>query len=148
VVDRRSVTSRAFAADPRSLDTRRDGSRGRRLVANGLGSEVGIHAVRPPGGSQEVDAVVSHPGNLSPVLRRIDVALKSSSVVHSDPEILDGTPVFVGTRVPVKNLFDYLEGGDRLEDFLEQFPSVSHDQAVAALDLAEKALTSGANPSR
>jgi len=54
-------------------------------------------------------------------------------VVHSDPEILGGTPVFVGTRVPVRNLIDFLEAGDSLEDFLTSFPSVSRDQAVAAL---------------
>lgn len=54
-------------------------------------------------------------------------------VVHSDPEIMGGTPVFVGTRVPVYNLFDYLEAGDSLEVFLDAFPSVTRDQAVAAL---------------
>ncbi len=59
-------------------------------------------------------------------------------VVHSDPEILGGTPVFVGTRVPVKNLYDYLEGGDSLDDFLEDFPSVTREQAVAALELARE----------
>jgi uncharacterized protein (DUF433 family) len=57
-------------------------------------------------------------------------------VVHSDPDILGGTPVFVGTRVPVKSLFDYLEGGETLDEFLTQFPSVKREQAVAALELA------------
>jgi uncharacterized protein (DUF433 family) len=57
-------------------------------------------------------------------------------IVHSDPDILGGTPVFVGTRVPVKSLFDYLEGGDTLDEFLGQFPSVKREQAVAALELA------------
>ena len=56
------------------------------------------------------------------------------AVVHSDPEILGGTPVFVGTRVPVKALLDYLEGGHRLEDFLDDFPTVTREQAVAALE--------------
>jgi len=56
-------------------------------------------------------------------------------VIHSDPEILSGTPVFVGTRVSVQSLFDYLEGGDMLDEFLRQFPSVRRDQAVAALKL-------------
>ena len=66
------------------------------------------------------------------------------TVVHSDPEILGGTPVFVGTRVPVQSLFNYLEGGDTLDEFLRQFPSVNRDQAVAALDLArDTLLTSG-----
>ena len=61
-----------------------------------------------------------------------------SSVVHSDPEILGGTPVFVGTRVPVKNLYDYLEAGDSLGEFLTDFPSVTREQAVAALELARE----------
>jgi len=67
-------------------------------------------------------------------------------VVHSDPEILGGTPVFVGTRVPVKNLFDYLEAGDSLDVFLDSFPSVTRDQAVAALELARHALIADAHP--
>jgi uncharacterized protein (DUF433 family) len=67
---------------------------------------------------------------------------KKQSVFHSNLQILGGIPVFVGTRVPVKNLFDYLEGGDRVEDFLDDFPSVTRDQAIAALELAEEALTS------
>jgi len=66
-------------------------------------------------------------------------------VVHSSPDILGGTPVFVGTRVPVKNLFDYLEGGYTLEQFLDQFPSVSRSQAIAALELAREALAADAN---
>ncbi len=52
-------------------------------------------------------------------------------VVHNDPDILGETPVFVGTRVPVGSLFDYLEGGDTLDEFLRQFPSVRREQAVA-----------------
>jgi uncharacterized protein (DUF433 family) len=55
-------------------------------------------------------------------------------VIHSDPEILSGTPVFVGTRVPVQSLSDYLDGGDTLDEFLRQFPSVRREQAVAALE--------------
>ena len=73
-------------------------------------------------------------------------------VIHSDPEILSGTPVFVGTRVPAQSLFDYLEGGDTLDEFLRQFPSVTRAQAVAALDLARDVLLtvdrSGAPTSR
>jgi uncharacterized protein (DUF433 family) len=61
-------------------------------------------------------------------------------IVSSDPEIQGGTPVFTGTRVPVKNLIDYLEAGDSLEEFLEDFPSVTREQAVAALELAKEAL--------
>ena len=68
------------------------------------------------------------------------------SVVHSDPDIQGGVPVFVGTRVPVKNLFDYLEAGDSLDDFLKSFPSVTREQAVAALELAREALAPDAHP--
>jgi uncharacterized protein (DUF433 family) len=60
-------------------------------------------------------------------------------IVHSDPEILSGTPVFVGTRVPVRILLDYLEGGEPLEEFLENYPGVSREQAVAFLEEAGKA---------
>ena len=64
----------------------------------------------------------------------------TSAAVHSDPDILGGTPVFVGTRVPFQTLFDYLEAGDPLGEFLESFPSVSREQAVAALEQAKDAL--------
>ena len=57
----------------------------------------------------------------------------ADAVVHTDPEIMGGTPVFVGTRVPAQSLFDYLEAGDSLGDFLEAFPTVSREQAIAAL---------------
>ena len=67
-------------------------------------------------------------------------------VWHCDAEILGGTPVFVGTRVPVQALFDYLEGSESLEEFLQQFPSVRRDQAVAALDMARDSLLAGARP--
>ena len=67
-------------------------------------------------------------------------------VVHRDPKILGGTPVFVGTRVPVKNLFDYLESGDSLEVFLDEYPSVSREQAIAALEMAREAIASDAHP--
>jgi uncharacterized protein (DUF433 family) len=70
-----------------------------------------------------------------------------SDLVHSNPEILGGTPVFVGTRVPLQSLFDYLEGGETLDEFLRQFPSVKRDQAIAILDLARMTLLSGARPS-
>lgn len=62
------------------------------------------------------------------------------AIVHSDPEIMGGELVFVGTRVPLYNLFDYLEAGDSLDEFLEQFPSVSREQAVAALELAKESV--------
>ena len=67
-------------------------------------------------------------------------------IVHRDPEILGGTPVFVGTRVPAKTLFDYLEAGDSLEVFLDEFPSVSREQAVAALKLAREVIAPDAHP--
>jgi uncharacterized protein (DUF433 family) len=64
----------------------------------------------------------------------------NNDVIEINPEKVSGTPVFAGTRVPVKNLFDYLEGGESLEDFLEGFPPVSREQAVAVLQMAEKSL--------
>lgn len=69
-------------------------------------------------------------------------------VVHSDPEILGGTPVFVGTRVPFQALLDYLEGGDSLDEFLTDFPSVTREQAVTALEQAKEALLATACPPR
>lgn len=67
-------------------------------------------------------------------------------VIHCDSEIQGGVPVFFGTRVPVKNLFDYLEAGDSLDQFLRSFPAVSKEQAVAALELARGALIPDAHP--
>ena len=64
----------------------------------------------------------------------------NSSLITADPEIHSGTPVFAGTRVPVKTLFDHLEAGDSLEIFLEDFPSVSRQHAVAVLEQARAAL--------
>jgi uncharacterized protein (DUF433 family) len=61
-------------------------------------------------------------------------------VISSDPDIQGGAVVFAGTRVPLKNFIDYLEAGDSIEVFLEHFPSVSREQAVAALELAQQAL--------
>lgn len=70
----------------------------------------------------------------------------TTNIVHADPEILGGTPVFVGTRVPVQSLFDYLEGSESLDEFLRQFPSVKRDQAIAALESACDALLTHARP--
>jgi len=67
---------------------------------------------------------------------------KEAKIIHSDPGILGGTPVFVGTRVPVQNLIDCLEAGDSLDDFLKSFPTVTREQAVAALEIAREALES------
>jgi uncharacterized protein (DUF433 family) len=68
------------------------------------------------------------------------------SAVHSDPEIMSGTAVFVGTRVPFQTLIDYLEAGQPLSEFLEDFPTVSKEQAVAALEQAKEALLARARP--
>lgn len=73
---------------------------------------------------------------------------KHPPVVHSDPEILGGTTVFVGTRVPLRNLIDYLQRGHSLDEFLDAFPSVFREQAIAALEAAHEVLSAGARPSR
>ena len=70
------------------------------------------------------------------------------AVVHTDPEILGGTPVFVGTRVPVKTLYDYLEAGDSLGEFLNDFPSVTREHAVEALELAREMTEAHATSTR
>ena len=66
--------------------------------------------------------------------------MKQSSIVHSDPNVLGGTPVFVGTRAPVQALIDYLEGGHTLEEFLSDFPTVRRELAIAALEQAKEHL--------
>ena len=72
--------------------------------------------------------------------------MESKDILHSDPRILGGTPVFVGTRVPVKTFFDYLEAGDSLDLFLAEFPSVAREQAVAALKIAREFIATDAHP--
>ena len=64
------------------------------------------------------------------------------SIINIDAEILGGKPVFTGTRVPVESLFDHLEAGISLDEFLEDFPTVSKEQAVALLEIANKLITS------
>ena len=66
--------------------------------------------------------------------------MKLASVIHSDPEILGGTPVFAGTRVPVQSLFDHLEAGDSIDEFLEGFPSVRREQVIAVLKESRREL--------
>jgi uncharacterized protein (DUF433 family) len=61
-------------------------------------------------------------------------------VIAKNRDVLGGTPVFLGTRVPIQTLFDYLEGGETLEDFLEGFPTVSRESAIAALEEAKQLL--------
>ena len=68
------------------------------------------------------------------------------ALILVDPDIQSGAPVFAGTRVPVQNLFDYLEEGDSLDEFLRQFPSVSREQAVAVLERARVGLVPDAHP--
>ena len=68
-----------------------------------------------------------------------------SIVTHRHPDILSGTPVFIGTRVPVCSLFDYLKGRDTMEEFLRQFPSVKRQQAIAVLDAAFESVTTDAH---
>jgi uncharacterized protein (DUF433 family) len=70
-----------------------------------------------------------------------------NDIIHSDPNILSGEPVFVGTRVPVQSLFDYLEGGETLDEFLRQFPSVTREQAISAIELARDSVLAVARPS-
>jgi uncharacterized protein (DUF433 family) len=72
------------------------------------------------------------------------IAMKQSSVVHSNPDILGGTPVFVGTRVPVQALIDYIEGGHSLDEFLDDFPTVTREIAVAAIEQAKAHLIADA----
>lgn len=64
----------------------------------------------------------------------------AKSVIEINPEKLSGTPVFAGTRVPIQNLFDYIEGGDTIEDFLDGFPPVTREQAIDVLELAKESL--------
>jgi len=70
--------------------------------------------------------------------------MQAQSIIHSDPEILSGWPVFVGTRVPVDALFDTLEAGENLEEFLDGFPSVERDQVIALLELMRDYLNGSA----
>jgi uncharacterized protein (DUF433 family) len=60
--------------------------------------------------------------------------IELKGIIHSNPEIMGGTPVFVGTRVPLQNLIDYLEGGESIDDFLEAFPTVKRGQAIAVIE--------------
>ena len=73
--------------------------------------------------------------------------MRKTSVVHSDPEVMGGTPVFVGTRVPVQALIDYIEGGHSLEEFLNDFPTVSRELALGALEQAKAHLLADARAS-
>ncbi len=78
----------------------------------------------------------------------LDLSGIEQDVVHTDPEIMSGEPVFVGSRVPVKNLFHYIEDGGSLDQFLHSFPSVSREQAIAALEIAREAVEAVARSRR
>ena len=65
-------------------------------------------------------------------------------IITSSPDVLGGTPVFANTRVPVQTLIEYLEGGQTIDDFLEGFPTVSHDQVIAVLEEAKTRILAGA----
>ena len=74
--------------------------------------------------------------------------MNREQVVHTDPEIMSGTPVFVGTRVPVQTFVEYLEGGYDLDEFLDHFPSVRREQAIAFIDQAQAGAYSTSRHSR
>ena len=73
--------------------------------------------------------------------------INEADILSRDPEIQGGVPVFAGTRVPVENLMDYLASGQPLDAFLDDFPSVSREQAMKVLRLAQEALVAVASPS-
>jgi uncharacterized protein (DUF433 family) len=77
-------------------------------------------------------------------LWRLDM---TRNFINVDPQVRGGVPVFAGTRVPVKNLFDYLEAGESLDQFLDEFPSVRRETAIAVLEQARKAVTPHAHSS-
>lgn len=96
------------------------------------------------GVAQALVGVEERRDRLLPVPVRLEVercSMERPSVIVSDPEILGGTPCFRGTRVPVDSLIDYLEAGDTLDEFLDNFPSVSREAAIAALEKAKALLT-------
>lgn len=68
--------------------------------------------------------------------------MDKKDLVEIDPEKMSGTPVFVGTRVPIQNLFDCLEGGEDVDEFLDQFPTVTRDQVLGVLELSKESLLS------
>jgi uncharacterized protein (DUF433 family) len=64
--------------------------------------------------------------------------MHQEEIIHSSPEVLGGTPVFTGTRVPIRSLFDHLEAGESIDDFLDGFPSVRRDQVIALLEISQE----------
>src|SRR3989442_10912133 len=94
-----------------------------------------------------VDCMPSHLAWLLRMYIGATCMTRLSDIVRCDPDVLGGMPVFAGTRVPIQSLFDYLEGGETLDEFLRQSPSVKRDQTIAALDLARATLLAGARSS-
>ena len=92
-----------------------------------------------PAGSREVATGSLGPSKLVALEKSMD-----ASLVSRDPDIMSGALCFTGTRVPVKNLFDYLEGGSSLEEFLDDFPSISRQKAIAVLEAARERLSADA----
>ncbi len=72
------------------------------------------------------------------ILISVNITKMERRVINIDPEILGGTPVFYGTRVPIKNLFDYLETGDSIETFLDDFDGVKKEQVIKVLEMSQK----------
>jgi uncharacterized protein (DUF433 family) len=100
-----------------------------------------------PSGSPLTQTLGSRKSTIFPRRAKLTLleAIMDSSLVKRDPEIMSGALCFTGTRVPVKNLFDYLEGSSSLEEFLEDFPSVSRDRAVKVLEAARERLAADAS---
>lgn len=107
------------------------------FVVSDLGVDLGngVTVDRP-------ERLAANPSQVYPA----DMPTPSVPAVQSDPEIMSGTVVFAGTRVPFQTLIDYLEAGQPLSEFLEDFPTVSSEQAVAALEEAKEALLTLARP--
>ena len=89
------------------------------------------------------EIVIGFPNSCAAPILEQDSAVRES-VVKIDPEIMSGTPCFAGTRVPIQNLIDYLEGGESIEDFLEGFPSVKREQVIAFLEGAKECMLAAA----
>jgi uncharacterized protein (DUF433 family) len=82
---------------------------------------------------------------LRPPHSDVTLAVMDQRIVTIDPDVMGGTPVFAGTRVPVRTLLDYLEGGETIDQFLEGFPSVSRDQVIAFLEAASRQIVAAAS---
>src|SRR5260370_10890079 len=106
----------------RALERHRRQHRRRRHLRTGSRRLSASHRRRYPGGAQSWEGLT---------------AMTERTVIETSAEVMHGTPVFAGTRVPLKTLFDYLKSGDTLADFLDDFPTVSREQAVEVVEPAE-----------